>query len=84
MTYQEFQEILSPGLVIALFRWRTGERLTLFTQAADDELLHVGHFCYLVGFGWFDNVWVVEVKKEKFNSLRDRSCLTSVNISDLI
>ena len=25
----------------------------------------------LLGIGWFDNVWVVEAKKEKFNSLHD-------------
>ena len=84
MTYQEFQEIPGPGLVIALFRWRTGECLTLFAQATDDESLHVKHFCYLVGFGWFDDVWVVEAKKEKFNSLRDRSCLILANISNLM
>ena len=37
----------------------------------------------LMGIDWFDNVWVVEAKKEKCNSLRDRSCLISANISDL-
>ena len=84
MTYQEFQEVSSPGLIIAPFGQRTGERLALFAQVADDESLHVRHFCYLVGIGWFNNVWVVEAKKEKFNSLRDQSYLISVRISDLM
>ena len=35
-------------------------------------------------FGGFDNIFrVVEAKEEKFNSLHDRSCLISANISDL-
>ena len=38
----------------------------------------------LLGIGWFDDVWVVEAKKDKFNSLHDRLCLISVNISDLM
>ena len=38
----------------------------------------------LVGIGWFNDVWVVEAKKEKFNSLRDQSYLISVRISDLM
>ena len=84
MTYQEFQEVSSPGLIIAPFGWKTGEHLALFVQAADDESLHVRHFCYLVGIGWFDDIWVVEVKKEKFNSLCDRSYLISARISDLM
>ena len=43
MTYQEFQETLSPDLIVALFSQRTGERLALFAQVPNDELLHVGH-----------------------------------------
>ena len=47
MTYQQFQEVMSPGLIIALFGRRSGERLTLFTQVHDEELVNVGH----VGIG---------------------------------
>ena len=43
MTYQELQETPSPDLVVALFGRQTGERLALFTQAPDNESLHVGH-----------------------------------------
>ena len=56
MTYQEFQETPSPDLVVALFGWRTGEHLALFTQAPDDESLHVGHVA-IDGFWWLgDNL----------------------------
>ena len=48
-TYQEFQEVTSPGLVIALFRQRSGEHLALFMQAHNKDLVYIGHF----GIGWF-------------------------------
>ena len=60
MTYQESQEIPSPGLIIALFGQRNGERLTVFAQAPNDESVHVWHFCYYMGLvvrwcvGWWE------------------------------
>ena len=43
-THQEFQEIMSPGLIIALFSWRSGKHLALFAQVHDKDLVYLGHF----------------------------------------
>ena len=52
MTYQELQEITSPGLVIALFSWRSGKHLALFPEAHDNEMVDVRHILWFgMGLG---------------------------------
>ena len=51
MTYQELLEIMSPGLIITVFGGMSGERLDLFLQVCDDDMVKIGH-CWKMVFFW--------------------------------
>ena len=52
MTYQDFQELMSPGLVISNFSGGSRKHLLLVTEVGDNDLVYIQHRLGM-GFGKF-------------------------------
>ena len=70
MTYQEIQEIPSPGLVITLFGWRSRERLACSHKHAMMSWCMLDIFC--IGWVWWlDDVLGGGRKEKEVNRLHE-------------
>ena len=54
MTYQDCQELMSPGLIISDFSGGSRKHLVLVTEVGDDDLVYIQHRLGM-GFGRFGN-----------------------------
>ena len=54
MTYQDFQELTSPGLIIGDFSRGSGKHLVLVMEAGNDDLVYIQHRLGM-GFGKFSD-----------------------------
>ena len=71
MTYQKLQESTSLDLIVTDLGGRFRQGLTLCAKACDNNMVDVQLFFLVFELGLVVSMMVVEVKKKKYNRLRD-------------